>query len=172
MQVPRTMQDPPGLNFTREFAIENQITPKTFNTPRADFGKSQIITRASNARIAGEKFKCIISSFQKKSCCKRIVVMNKPGHCLQVAEDKLTFVPAWVHFSVDRILEMFPRSPGENFPLAASANFSRMFGGVSFCSCFASSCHSLKQRATSARSSSVNLGIAALISATVLIFKS
>jgi hypothetical protein len=39
-------------------------------------------------------------------------VMDKSRHRLQIAEDKLALIPAGIHLSKERILEMFERSPG------------------------------------------------------------
>ena len=80
--------------------------------PRTNLGKTQIFALAANAGIARVKFKRVVSRFQKQSRCEWIVVMDKSRHRLQIAEDKLALIPAGIHLSEERILEMFERSPG------------------------------------------------------------
>ncbi len=106
------MQDPPDLDSIRQFTVKNQITAKTFDSPRTNFRKSQIRAPAANTGIVREKFKRVIRRFQKQSRGEWIVVMDEPRNCLQIAEDKLAFIPAGIHLSEERILEMVERSPG------------------------------------------------------------
>ena len=112
MQITGAMQDPPDLNSIRQFAVKNQITAKTLNAPRTNFRETQIRALPASAGIAGEKFKRVVSRFQKQSRGERIVVMNESRHRLQIAEDKLALIPAGIHLSEERILEMLERSPG------------------------------------------------------------
>jgi hypothetical protein len=133
MQIPCAMQDPQDLNSIRQFAVENQITAKTINAPRTDFRKTQIRALSANAGISGKKFKRVVSRFQKQSRGEWIVAMDELRHHLQIAEDKLALIPAGIHLSEERILEMLERSPGWKRPCAASASFSRTRGGVSLC---------------------------------------
>jgi hypothetical protein len=65
LQIACAMQDAPDLDSIRQFAVENQITAKTFNAPRTNFGKSQVRALAANAGILCKKFKCVASRFQK-----------------------------------------------------------------------------------------------------------
>ena len=112
LQIACAMQDPPDLNSIRQFAVENQITAKTLDAPRTNFWKTQIRALAANAGILRKKFKCVVSRLQKQSRREWIIVMDEPRHRLQIAEDKLAFIPAGIHLSEERILEMFERSPG------------------------------------------------------------
>ena len=65
MQITCAMQDPPDLNPIRQFMVKNQITPEALDAPRTDFRKTKVCTPAADAGIAGEKFKSVVSGFQK-----------------------------------------------------------------------------------------------------------
>ena len=112
MQITGAMQDPPDLNSIRKFAAENQVTAKTLDAPGTNFWKSQVCALSASAGIAGEKFKGVVGRLQKQSRGEWIVAMNESRHRPQIAEDKLALIPAGIHLSEERILEMLERSPG------------------------------------------------------------
>lgn len=167
VQIARTIQNAPNLNSIRKRPIENRVTSKVLNAPRADLRKAQIQPLTANAWIGGEKFECLVSSFKKRICRGGIILINVRGRGLQIAKDESALLPARIHFSFDRIFEMFERSPGVKGPRAASASFSRIPGGVSSVGSGRSQ-SGCNRASNSSRSCCESRSMAAMISATVL----
>jgi|GEM_PF-7085001 len=168
MQITCSVQNTPNLYPIRQDSVENQISPETRDSPRSNFRKTQIQPRTSNTRIARKKFERVVSSLKKRVGRRGIIFIYELRCRLQIAKNKAAFLPKRIHFRVERILEIFERSPGEKPPRAASVSFSRIPGGVSSWGNGRSQ-SGCSQFSNSARSSGGSRSMAALISAIVLI---